>query len=236
MKGDKISGALTLKLVDLLADPLYGAMAARGFAVLLGEDEFLNTQNYAVQRLLSKQKTFSLVVPKLVEEFKSAVQTTKPNYLIALSNILRHIPSKVFIPSLPQLVPLLLQTLDLPITHNDAGSVDIKLATLSTLSITILESSNALQEHISSLTTRLLATSTYSEDHSNPVAPPKVRKEALRCLRIFPGTLRNELLLPYKGQVVRGLIVSLDDPKRGVRKEAVECRVRWEALDEPTED
>lgn len=211
-------------------------MAARGFAVLLGEDELLNKQNYAVQRLLSKQKTFFLVVPKLVEVFRGSEQAIKPNYLVALSNILRHIPSKIFLPSLPQLVPLLLQSLDLPTPMGDQGAVDVKLATLSTLSITILESANALQAHVSSLITRLLATATYYGDLGNPSAPRKVRKEALRCLRIFPGTLRNELVLPYKRQVVRGLVVCLDDPKRGVRKEAVECRARWAQLDEPEED
>ena len=236
MKGDKLSDPLTLQLVDLLSDPTYGSMAARGFAVLLGEDEFLNKQNHAVQRLLSKQKIFFLVIPKLVEAFKGSEQVIKPNYLVALSNILRHIPSKIFLSSLPQLVPLLLQSLDLPTPMGDQGAVDVKLATLSTLSITILESANALQAHVSSLITRLLATAAYYGDRGNPGAPPRIRKEALRCLRIFPGTLRNELVLPYKRQVVRGLVVCLDDPKRGVRKEAVECRARWAQLDEPEED
>ncbi|KAF8435281.1 RNAPII transcription regulator C-terminal-domain-containing protein [Terfezia claveryi] len=236
MKGDKLGEPLTLQLVDLLSDPNYGSMASRGFAVLLGEDELLNKQNYAVQRLLSKQKIFFLVVPKLVEAFKRSEQTIKPNYLVALSNILRHIPSKIFLPSLPQLVPLLLQSLDLPTPVNDQSAVDVKLATLSTLSITILESANALQAHVSSLITRLLATATYHRDLGNPGAPRRVRKEALSCLRIFPGTLRNELVLPYKRQVVRGLVACLDDPKRGVRKEAVECRARWAQLDEPGED
>lgn len=236
MKGDKLGDPLTLQLVDLLSDPTYGSMAARGFAVLLGEDELLNKQNYAVQRLLSKQKIFFLVVPKLVEVFKGSEQAIKPNYLVALSNILRYIPSKIFLPSLLQLVPLLLQSLDLPTPVGDQGAVDVKLATLSTLSITILESANALQAHVSSLITRLLATATYSRDRGSSGAPRRVRKEALRCLRIFPGTLRNELVLPYKRQIVRGLVVCLDDPKREVRKEAVECRARWAQLDEPEED
>lgn len=236
MKGDKLSDPLTLHLISLLSDPTYGVVSAQGFAVLLGEDELLNKQNYAIQRLLSKQKMFMLVVPKLVEGFKAADQSIKPNYLVALSNILRHIPSKIFIPSLPQLVPLLLQSLDLPTQPGDVGAIDVKLATLSTLSITILESANALQEHVSSLISRLLATATYSGDPTNPGSPPKVRREALRCLRIFPGTLKNELVLPYKRQVIRGLVQCLDDVKRGVRKEAVECRARWAQLDEPVED
>ncbi|RPB25820.1 hypothetical protein L211DRAFT_835879 [Terfezia boudieri ATCC MYA-4762] len=128
-------------------------------------------------------------------EGRNAVSTGRQNsFLVALSNILRHIPSKIFLPSLPQLVPLLLQSLDLPTPAKDQGAVNVKLATLSTLSITILESANALQAHVSSLIT-------YHGDLGNPGAPRRVTKEALSCLRIFPGTLRNELVLPYKSRL-----------------------------------
>ncbi|KAF8421458.1 RNAPII transcription regulator C-terminal-domain-containing protein [Tirmania nivea] len=209
MKCDKLVDPLILQLIDLLSDPTYGSMVAPRFAVLLGEDELLNKQNYAVERLLSKQKIFFLVVPKLVKAFRGSDQAIKLNYLIALSNILRYIP-------------------------RDHGAMDVKLATLSILSIIILESTNALQAYISSLIMRLLTTATYYGDRGNCGAPRRVRKEALRYLRIFPGTLRNELVLPYKRQVMRG--VCLDDPKRGVRKEAMECRARWAQLDEPEED
>lgn len=139
----------------------------------------------------------------------------KPNILLALSSILRSVPSPIITPSLPSLLPLLLQSIELP----DAS---IKLATIDTLQITISESADVLQEHVSSVITRLLTAG----------GPPAVRIKSLRCLKSFPGAMRNELLLPYRRKVLRELVKFLDDKKRDVRKEAVDCRVKWWALGE----
>jgi len=148
----------------------------------------------------------------------------KPNYLIALSNILRNVPTSVITPELPRLLPLLLQSADLP-------DVDVKAATIQTLHITVTDSSDVLKEHVSSVISRLLAACS-SRNASNP---PRIRMAALRCLRSFPAALRNELLLPYKRQVLKMLGPVLDDPKRAVRKEAVDCRVKWFSMDEPSD-
>ena len=66
--------------------------------------------------------------------------------------------------------------------------------------------------------------------------PPGVRFAALRCLRGFPVEFRKEVLLPYKKAIVRGLTDALDDGKRAVRKEGVECRRAWLELDEVDDD
>ncbi|KAL7267583.1 hypothetical protein RUND412_009827 [Rhizina undulata] len=221
LKADNHGMEITGKLIDLLGDDKYGAVTSRGFAVLLGEDECLNKANFAVARLLAKQRVFSFCVPKIIEGFKTATSGTKPNFLIALSNILRNVPSSVILPELPNLIPLLLQSLDL-------SDVDIKAATIETIYVTILESTDAIKEHISSLVTRLLNACTNRGEN-----PPRVRTAALRCLRGFPGTMRGELLLPHKRQILRSLMVALDDPKRAVRKEAVDCRSKWFDMDEP---
>lgn len=47
---------------------------------------------------------------------------------------------------------------------------------------------------------------------------------ALRCLGILPQVVRYDILHPYKTQVIRVLGDCLDDPKRDVRKEAVDAR------------
>lgn len=134
-------------------------------------------------------------------------------------------PSSIIKPELAQLLPLLLQSIDLP-------DVGVKEATLETLHITISESAGSLREHVSSVINRLLSACTGNASAGNP---PRVRIKALHCLRAFPGALRGEFLLPYKRQVLKTLLVVLDDPKRTVRKEAVDCRVKWWALDEPSE-
>lgn len=149
----------------------------------------------------------------------------KPNFLIALSNILRAVPSSIVTPELAHLLPLLLQSIDL-------ADVGVKEATIETLHITISESAGSLKVHVSSVIKGLLSVSKGNASAGNP---PRVRIKALRCLRAFPGALRCELLLPHKADVLKKLLVVLDDPKRTVRKEAVDCRVKWWALDEPSD-
>ena len=64
----------------------------------------------------------------------------------------------------------------------------------------------------------------------------RVRHTALRCLRVFPGKVKDSALLPYKTVVTRRLMTVLDDPKRRVRKEAVDCRAAWFNMDEAEVD
>lgn len=72
LKGDKFGMEVTGRLLELLGNPAYGATASKGFAALLGEDDFLNKENYAVVRLLTKQKIFAFCVPKIVGGFRGA--------------------------------------------------------------------------------------------------------------------------------------------------------------------
>ena len=63
-----------------------------------------------------------------------------------------------------------------------------------------------------------------------------VRANALRCLKVFPGRVKQSNLLPVKSAVTRGMMKVLDDPKREVRKEAVDTRTAWLNMDEPNEE
>ena len=62
---------------------------------------------------------------------------------------------------------------------------------------------------------------------------PRVRRLAVRCLLLMPTHLssssasRPNPLLALKSGVLRGLMKALDDPKREVRKEAVDARAAW---------
>ena len=130
-------------------------------------------------------------------------------------------------PEISTLLPLLLQSLDLP-------EADVKAATIETLSIIMVESPEAVEEHMASLVTRLLkAAAATDESKSSNSNSARVRQSALRCLRLAPGQVKESKLLPLKGKVTWGLSGCLDDRKRGVRKEAIECRARWLGLDEP---
>lgn len=71
LRTDKYGMDAIQVLVNLLGSPRIGGMASRGFAVLLGDDEFLNKKNHAIVRLLAKQRAFSLCVPLIVAGFRS---------------------------------------------------------------------------------------------------------------------------------------------------------------------
>ncbi|SLM40704.1 MMS19, C-terminal [Lasallia pustulata] len=211
-------------LLALLPNVRYGASAARGFGVLLAPDEVISKDNGCTIRLLAKQKAFHICVPHIARDFRNAESTAKTNYLIALSGIIKYIPTEVLMPQLDTLLPLLLQSLDLQ-------DPEVKAATIETLTVVSQESPAAVEGHISSLVNRLLKAA--AEPKTNIA---RVRHNALRCLRVFPGKVKDSALLPYKMAVTRGLIAVLDDPKRHVRKEAVDCRAAWFNMDEAEVD
>lgn len=50
---------------------------------------------------------------------------------------------------------------------------------------------------------------------------------ALKYLAVLPKIVRYDVLHPQKATVLRELAKALDDPKRVVRKEAVDARSVW---------
>jgi len=55
----------------------------------------------------------------------------------------------------------------------------------------------------------------------------RVRIGALKYLAMLPKIVRYDVLHPQKPMVLRELTKALDDPKRAVRKEAVDARTSW---------
>lgn len=51
-----------------------------------------------------------------------------------------------------------------------------------------------------------------------------MRIAALRYLAVMPSLVKYDVLHPQKAMVLRELAKTLDDPKRSVRREAVEAR------------
>ena len=212
---------LTLALLSNIRSSL---ASARGFALLLAPDEIFRKENGAVIRLLAKQKVFNACVPTIAQECRSVDATIKPNFLIALSGILKYMPTEVVMPEIETLLPLLLQSIDLE-------DLNVKAATIQILAVVSQDSPKAVEGHIGSLVTRLLRSASSRQTNST-----SVRVNALRCLRLFPGKVKDSNLIPYRNAVIRGLLPVLDDPKRYVRKEAVDCRAAWSNMDEPQSD
>ncbi|KAL2831768.1 RNAPII transcription regulator C-terminal-domain-containing protein [Aspergillus cavernicola] len=269
-------------LLSLLSSPSpqTSTAAARGFAILLKDDDILSPTNGANIRLLANQRVFTTLIPLISSNIREinitsssetpapapVCQHIKPAHLTALSGILSTISPTLVMPELPTLLPLLLQSLDLQ--SPDSTSQAVRAATLQTLSVIIRESGVSVIEecgHVQSLVSRLLKTAEYTpsspslspngggegegKDGEHLINGPRLRVDSLRCLFLLAQTPNAENvpvvakagklspLLPVRNQVLRALRFVLDDPKRDVRKAAVDARGAWlRGVDEATED
>jgi DNA repair/transcription protein MET18/MMS19 len=207
-------------LCAALSDPANGKSVAHGFATLLQPDEILIKENHCIISPLHKQKTFAILAPDIAKGCKEVDAALKGNYLVALAGIIRWLPYSVLEPQLQTLAPLLLQALDIQ------GEQDVKAGTIDTISEILRHKAEAIDEHTSSLISRLLNCAVTKSNS------PTVRAKALQCLLLVSGKVRTELVIPFRKGVVKRLIFACDDPKRGVRGEAVRCRTKWIEMDE----
>ncbi|KAK5130895.1 hypothetical protein LTR08_001558 [Meristemomyces frigidus] len=222
------TGALATKYLQALLDLLstQGRGIAQRFATLLTPDDILSKENHCLVSGLYKQKIFNQAVPFMTAAVRTADATSKPNYFIALSGILRWLPYSVIEASLPSLVAPLLQTLDL----TESTDQSVKASALVIFESVLMHDSTIVAEHTASLVTRLLNCTAGPTNHAS------VRAKALQCLALAPRQLKREAVVPYRRQVVKRLQACLDDAKRSVRTEAVKCRTAWLGLDEGNED
>lgn len=220
------SSALTSSYINILLDLLatLDHSLGRRFTGLLAPDDILTKQNHCVVSGLYKQKSFNQLVPSIVEAVKTATAETKPNYLVALSGILRWLPYSMLESSLPTLIAPLLQTLDL----DSAADEEVKAGTLTIFESVLMHNPTLVAEHVASLITRLLNCTTRAASVNGAV----VRAKSLQSLALVPRQLKRETVLPYRRQVVKRLMNCLDDPKRTVRGEGVRCRMAWLGLED----
>jgi DNA repair/transcription protein MET18/MMS19 len=210
-------------LINKLSNPSIGLPTAYGFSVLLQPDPILTKENHCVVSPLHKHKTFAILAPEIVTGFRTADVGVKKNYLVALSGTMRWLPYAVLEPEISSLAPLLLQTLDIQ------GEDETKAGTINEITEILVKNGNALEEHASSLITRLLTM-------SSPGNSANLRAKALQCLALVASQLRTEIVVPFRKSVVQRLTAALDDKKRAVRAEAVKCRRRWIELDTADDD
>lgn len=223
-KTSSLTSAYLQLLLRLL--PTMERSSARLFSQLLAPDDVLSKENHCAISGLYKQRTFNQLVPPIVESIRTADHTSKPNYLLAISGVVRGLPYSILEPSIYTLIPPLLQTLDLASPQDQ----DVKASTLEIFEAVLMHDSALIAEHAASLITRLLNAT------SAPTNRADVRARALQGLALVPRQLKRETVLPYRRQIVKRLMGVLDDGKRSVRSEAVKCRTAWLALEEDQED
>ncbi|KAI8387304.1 Dos2-interacting transcription regulator of RNA-Pol-II-domain-containing protein [Blakeslea trispora] len=208
---------LTDRVIEWCGDSTIQVQVAQGFNILIGDDIIaLNKTTFAISTILYKQRFFSFCLPKLLERFRSAQDdTVKSNYLISLSHLLRNVPKQILLNELPPLVPLLIESLSL-----EDG--ELKVSTLETFSLAVEEASDIIAPQIRTILPSLL--DLFAPESNNSI---RVRVAALSCLAKFPSFIARDALVPHVHFVLRQLKRPLDDKKRVVRKEAVDCRSKW---------
>ncbi|KAF5335990.1 hypothetical protein D9611_006343 [Ephemerocybe angulata] len=207
------------KLFEVFGDASINWGAAKGVGMIPGHDDVFTKDNHTVIKILYAQKYVRVMLPRTIEGSVDGSDTTKQvAYLVALAGLIKSAPKATYLSELPSLIPLLIRGLDLPdpeIRHN-------VIETLLAAADGETPEKSLVAEHASTLVTSMLKNCLAAETPA-----PNVRIAALRYLAVLPGIVRYDVLHPYKAQVVRELGKALDDPKRAVRKEAVEARTNW---------
>lgn len=215
--------AMVDSVLGLFASHTLGAIAASSFAIFADAHgtRILTKTNFATVKPLYKQKLFNSLLPVLVNGCKQGESTSQPVYLSAFGSMIAVIPRSMIVNDLPALLPLIMRGTSIPLP-------DVRFNMLETLYAIIEaedDSSRAvIRSHAKSLIDAMLAAAL---DRDARASSPKARAQALKCLSILPDALSTDAIKPNKARVVTELGAALADPKRSVRKEAVDARAVW---------
>jgi DNA repair/transcription protein MET18/MMS19 len=206
------------KLMSLYEDQVTSKYIPNGFHIILSDsDNTLTIDGHADIKLFYRQRLFGVCVPKLIDMFHSYNSSiVRESILTTLSHFMQLIPKQVLTPFLPKLFPLLMTSLDVsPV----AGEDSLIISSVEALRSLVLESPDIINLHVATIISLLLKLA---------MTHPKmsVRAPCVKCINAL-CSLPPHLTYPHRVQVLNGLDVCLDDKKRLVRKEAVECRSKW---------
>ncbi|QEU58993.1 Met18 [Kluyveromyces lactis] len=217
MKNSALATKLTDHLFSLLSDEKVGNKVAHLFEILVLDllifQRFKKVSWNNNIRLIYKQKFFNHIAQKMVNAFKSSDNMTiKSNYLTAVSLVLKNTPSNITISYITDLLPLLLQALELE-------NIEVRISSLETLKNTVNQMSQLVTEHVHSLVPLLL----------NLLVPSKysnvnVRFLSLEILQTLTTSVPLNYLIPMKNEIISKLQIGLDDSKRRVRKQCIDTK------------
>lgn len=115
-------------------------------------------------------------------------------------------------------MPLLLQALDLP-------DPDLRTNVINTLTLLTNQSPDAVAPHATTIVHSLLSTALDTSSTNT-----EARIASLKCLSVIPEKLQYLTLQSVKAEVIKELGKVLDDKKKQVRREGVDCRSKWYLL------
>ena len=219
MKNSPVSEVIVSKFLELLNDTEYGVVSSKLFELFVVDISSLGkikgiTWNNNV-KMLYKQKFFNDVFQKLVASYgqPNLSLDIKCNYLTALSLILKHTPNKLVEQFMNDLLPMLLQALEMPNT-------EVRISALDTLKDTTEKFSLLITENIDTLLPLLLKLVVPGSEYNNVT----VRLLALKLIGLLANAVPLNYLQPYKQEVINSLLATLSDKKRVVRKQCIDTR------------
>ncbi|KAI8971440.1 RNAPII transcription regulator C-terminal-domain-containing protein [Mycotypha africana] len=197
-----------------------GTEAAESFNILLKQDELvLNKASHATVSILFKQRVYNYCFRKLMNGAE-AVDIRKPelknNYLLAIVYILQNIPNQF---AINESAKLMLPIIDALSSHDN----NLIRATMKVAQQIVPEAQDLVVQHLGSLIHALLRLTQLE-------TAVDIRISALLCLCEIAAKGKPANLSPFRPSVIQELAMALDDKKRVVRRNAVDCRERWFAI------
>ncbi|KIK23072.1 hypothetical protein PISMIDRAFT_29572 [Pisolithus microcarpus 441] len=196
-----------------------GREAAHALGTLAIKDEVLAKRNHAILKVLYAQRYLDVVLPRILEAVQNVTGSRREAaYLVALASVLNAVPKTLYLPQMTKLMPLLIRGLNLDDPTLRVDIINILTDTVDAAS----DEKSSLTSYASTLVLEMLKNSMVTD-----MPDPRVRSGALKYLALLPGVIRYDVLHPYKAQVLKELGKVLDDPRRAVRKEAVDARYKY---------
>ncbi|KAI7904266.1 Dos2-interacting transcription regulator of RNA-Pol-II-domain-containing protein [Cokeromyces recurvatus] len=220
LRDHRLSVEMTKSIITWISDPVMSKYASTSFDVLIGDDALcLNKQCAATISLSYKQKFMTYSFSRLLEKYNSvAIEDEKMNYLVAIAYLFKNTPRSVFIDQLSLVIPLLIESLSIP------EDTKLKLSTLDLFQFALNKATDKMGTYLISLLPAL--TSLIYPERSSI----KVRISALQCIKCIAEKMPRDIVLPYVKDTLKVIAAALDDKKRLVRLQAVECRESWYLL------
>ena len=81
-------------------------------------------------------------------------------FLIAITNLLRFLPTSALLSEIKQLLPIILESLKVPLSQETASEAPLQQAAVSTLKLLIKETPDAVTEHLNTVVSALLTFAT----------------------------------------------------------------------------
>ncbi|ONK69772.1 uncharacterized protein A4U43_C05F26550 [Asparagus officinalis] len=198
--------------------------AADAFHILLTDSEVcLNRKFHATMRPLYKQRFFSSMMPVLLSSIKESNSSrTRAILYRALGHIFSDTPLAAVVAEAKKVIPALLEGLS--ISTLGVSNKEMTYNLLLVLSGILMDENGkeAIVENAHTIINHLIRLVSYPH-------MMLVRETAIQCLTAM-SSLPHTRIYPMRPQVLRALVMSLDDPKRHVRQEAVRCRQAWASI------